>query len=313
MGIKRMGTFITVPREIFDDGLFVHEPYSRREAFLDLVQKAVHEETVLPVRGGSITLNRGEVFASIRYLATRWGWSKSKVEAVLKEFISMNLVGHKSDTSNSTLSIVNYDLYQRPVDTCKDENGDTCKDAKRDKDNKDKEHKELKEKSNADALPERTEGRKLTSNDVMNLWNTICVRCKKVVTMNESRAEKVRLRLKEMGSDEMVTTLFRKINESDFLCLGSNSKDHPDWTVSFDWVFKNDKNWVRIIEGNYDNKRKGLLPLQEEWRVKGRVYYKSDFVGHEDEYNSLDPPEKNRLKMGKGIVWMGEYWKRDDF
>lgn len=150
-----MGTFITVPREIFDDGLFVREPYSRREAFLDLVQKAVHEETELPVRGGTITLNRGEVFASIRYLASRWGWSKSKVEAVLKEFISMNLIGHKSDTSNSTLSIVNYDLYQKPVDDCKDESKDTCKDANWDKDNKDKESKELNEKKTFNDVKEK--------------------------------------------------------------------------------------------------------------------------------------------------------------
>lgn len=150
-----MGTFITVPREIFDEGLFVREPYSRREAFLDLVQKAVHEETELPVRGGTITLNRGEVLASIRYLATRWGWSKSKVESVLKEFISMNLVGHKSDTSNSTLSIVNYDLYQKPVDDCKDESKDTCKDANWDKDNKDKESKELNEKKTSNDVKEK--------------------------------------------------------------------------------------------------------------------------------------------------------------
>ena len=29
------------------------------------------------------------------------------------------------------------------------------------------------------------------------------------------------------------------------------------WVANFDWVFENEKNWVKVSEGNYDNKRGG--------------------------------------------------------
>ena len=26
------------------------------------------------------------------------------------------------------------------------------------------------------------------------------------------------------------------------------------WKATFDWVFKNSENWIKILEGNYDNR-----------------------------------------------------------
>lgn len=294
--------------------------------FIRLVMKAYYKDT----EKDGISYTKGQVEkTSINDLAKEIQLTYQQTRTCLNNLLANKRISLESTNGGTIITICNYGDYQltgkNNQQTKKVESTNEITNEQWDSQRTNQQtpiYKEEKkgekeisenEKSNADALPEISEGRKLTPTEVMNLWNTICVRCSKIITMNESRAEKVRLRLKEMGSDEMVTTLFRKVNESDFLCLGKKTKDHPDWTVNFDWVFKNDKNWVHIMEGNYDNKRKGLLPLQREWRVKGRVYYKSDFVGHEDEYNSLDPPEKNRLKMGKGIVWMGEYWKRDDF
>jgi hypothetical protein len=40
------------------------------------------------------------------------------------------------------------------------------------------------------------------------------------------------------------------MQESKFL-RGDNKRG---WKASFDWIFENQKNWVKIIEGTYDNK-----------------------------------------------------------
>lgn len=141
MSLTRMGTFITVPRSIFEDDLFVKETFSRREAFLDLVQKATHEPKTVPTRGGSITLQRGQIAVSIRFLASRWGWSCGKVESVLKEYESVNLIERKTDNGTTTISIINYDFFQPCVNDDEHTNGHADKHANRHNNNKDNKEK----------------------------------------------------------------------------------------------------------------------------------------------------------------------------
>ena len=91
---------------------------------------------------------------------------------------------------------------------------------------------------------------------VLQLWNSSMRRVvPKVRMLSPARKEKVRLRIKEMGgmdkARETLTECFRKIDESDF-CNGSNA---PQWVASFDWFFDNEKNWMKVLEGNYDNKK----------------------------------------------------------
>lgn len=66
---------------------------------------------------------------------------------------------------------------------------------------------------------------------------------------------KVRLRVSEMGgwkeAQEILLESFKKVDASDF-CNGNN--DHR-WVASFDWFFTNGQNWMKVYEGNYDNKR----------------------------------------------------------
>ena len=64
-----------------------------------------------------------------------------------------------------------------------------------------------------------------------------------------------------------IEVLFDKVAASDFLC-GESDKG---WRASFDWLFENEKNWVKVIEGNYDNReqeksRKQTLDVNSEWR-----------------------------------------------
>ncbi len=134
-----MGTFITVPRTLFDENAFPAEPYSRREAFLDLVQMARHKTETIPIKGGVVSVNRGETIVSIRKLSAKWGWSKGKVEKVINEFILQSRIGRRMDGITTIISITNYDVFQKPVDTNedtdRDTDWDTNKDADRDNNN----------------------------------------------------------------------------------------------------------------------------------------------------------------------------------
>lgn len=90
---------------------------------------------------------------------------------------------------------------------------------------------------------------------IQTMWNTICTSYPKLISISETRKNKVRARVKEMGGEsesfKTFELLFHKLEESNFL-RGDNKKG---WRASFDWLFTNSNNWVKVYEGTYDNDR----------------------------------------------------------
>lgn len=113
---KKMGNFIYVPREIFEVDKFGREPYSKREAFLDLVQMAAYEDTETFVNGYRYERSRGDVIVSKSFLSKRWGWSVDKVRRYTT-YLERNgwCKCRRDDQCNqpiTLISIVSYDVYQ---------------------------------------------------------------------------------------------------------------------------------------------------------------------------------------------------------
>lgn len=75
--------FIMVPRSIFEAGEFEKERYTKREAFLDLVQMASFDTEEKVVNGESYRTERGQLVASRSFLSQRWGWDKNTVKRFL--------------------------------------------------------------------------------------------------------------------------------------------------------------------------------------------------------------------------------------
>lgn len=91
---------------------------------------------------------------------------------------------------------------------------------------------------------------------VVRLWNELCMPLPQVKKLNDSRRKKIKCRLVEFSQDSnewlpKTRELFERVMSSDFL-RGEKS----DWQATFDWLFDNPKNWVKVMEGNYDNERK---------------------------------------------------------
>ena len=85
-------------------------------------------------------------------------------------------------------------------------------------------------------------------NEALDLYRTICASFPKIFHLTRNRKEKILRRLSEMGGTKILEQVFRKMEASEFL-KGNNKYG---WKATFDWVFKNPDNWVKIIEGNYD-------------------------------------------------------------
>lgn len=108
--------------------------------------------------------------------------------------------------------------------------------------------------------------------DIVRLWNETCLTLPKVKTLNDSRRTKIRCRLTEGGcktKEDMLSwarDIFTMCEQSDFLRGGNSS----NWTATFDWVFENSTNWVKVSEGNYANTRgsnKGRTGIQNSLGV----------------------------------------------
>lgn len=157
-----MGNYIYVPRSIFFDESLDDGRYSRREAFLDLVQRASYEpEKVIIVKGGRVVIKRGQLAFSLRKLAEKWGWGKDKVAKTLEDFQAERRIDILKDSLTSVLSIVNYDTFQGCADTNQDTSADTIadtdKDADKDNNKNNKEDKKTRNKEKRVVYPDAVE------------------------------------------------------------------------------------------------------------------------------------------------------------
>ena len=85
-------------------------------------------------------------------------------------------------------------------------------------------------------------------NDFFNLWNEFATKNNKakLAKLSDSRKKKIALRLKEYKNLlEIFTYVLKKSETSNFLLNGN--------FYTFDWLFENDTNILKVYEGKYDN------------------------------------------------------------
>ena len=100
------------------------------------------------------------------------------------------------------------------------------------------------------------ENKRYPYQDIVGLWNsTCCPPCQKVLKLTQARKDKIRTRIEEMGGEtsgiNTLQAILSRVKQSDF--LGGGNKH--GWKASFDWLFENEKNWVKVLEGNYGAKQ----------------------------------------------------------
>lgn len=86
-------------------------------------------------------------------------------------------------------------------------------------------------------------------NEFFKLYNSIAKRLPKAQKLSESRKAKIKARLKNADLKTW-QEVFTKCEKSDF-CCGVNNQN---WTANIDWLISNDNNYVKVLEGKYDNK-----------------------------------------------------------
>ena len=111
--------FIKLGRRFFRGELWSEErPYSRAEAWLDLVMQARFdtERVTRRVGGVSLVVGRGELAFSLRFLARRWQWSVHRVRRFLDYLAHRGMVETGTGSQGQLMRIAGFEQYSgRPV------------------------------------------------------------------------------------------------------------------------------------------------------------------------------------------------------
>ena len=92
--------------------MWLAEPFTRGQAWVDMIMLANHKNGYIRKRGVRVTVSRGQLGWSERELATRWRWSRGKVRRFFGELKhDGNIVPQKTNVT-SLINIVNYNAYQ---------------------------------------------------------------------------------------------------------------------------------------------------------------------------------------------------------
>lgn len=110
--------FVPLSRKLFRNFLWKEErELSRFEAWLDMIQQAKFATETAMVEGRCLSVRRGDLVASVRYLAQRWRWSRSRVERFLNLLKEQAMIETRTETGVNVITLCNYEAYNNPRDT----------------------------------------------------------------------------------------------------------------------------------------------------------------------------------------------------
>lgn len=107
-----MTGYVKAQRSRFDHHLFRSEKFCRGYAWDWLVANAAYKPRQVDVKGETITLERGQLCMSVRFIGKAWGWDRSAVSRFLDRLRRENMIRTEAETGQTIIAICNYDEYQ---------------------------------------------------------------------------------------------------------------------------------------------------------------------------------------------------------
>jgi len=111
-----MRGYIKIDRALLDHWLWTDKPFSKGQAWIDLLALANHKDVTKLHNGVKMEFKRGTVNRSMTELAERWGWNRKTVKRFLMDTENdgmVSVVSTRTGTQQGTrITIVNYDKYQ---------------------------------------------------------------------------------------------------------------------------------------------------------------------------------------------------------
>jgi len=104
--------WITLHRKIEKHWLWDSKPFSRGQAWIDILLECNHSERKGLFDGKLITTKRGQSSNSKKTWAHRWGWSISATRHFITLLENDEMISTHNARVTTVLSVLNYDTYQ---------------------------------------------------------------------------------------------------------------------------------------------------------------------------------------------------------
>ena len=107
-----MTGWVKIHRALAKHELWLAEPFTYGQAWVDLVINANHAPGSFMVKRQRVSLERGQLGWSEITMTERWQWSRGKVRRFLKRLSSDGMIEQQAGHLTSVITICNYDDYQ---------------------------------------------------------------------------------------------------------------------------------------------------------------------------------------------------------
>lgn len=154
---KAMDGWVKLYRKLTESALWTSEPFTKGQAWVDLIAMANHKDERVYINGNWVEIKRGQLHTSELKLAARWRWSKNKVTRFLEvlrlDGMLDKICSKGGLTNGTTLTLVNYSIYQGGDTTVETTNDTTNGQRTIQRLEHKQEYKECKEEKNSSNNP----------------------------------------------------------------------------------------------------------------------------------------------------------------
>jgi len=107
-----MDGWVKIHRQMSENDLWTCEPFSRGQAWVDMILLANHKPNFFYKRGVKVNVERGQLAWSELALSERWKWSRNKVRKFLKDLEKEHQIEQQKTNVTQVVTIKNYDKFQ---------------------------------------------------------------------------------------------------------------------------------------------------------------------------------------------------------
>lgn len=133
--------YILINRQLEDHWLWTDKPFSRGQAWIDLILMANYADSTMVVKGKIVEIKRGQVLRTIAFLSEKWGWNAKKVRTFVKTLEGQQMVTLQGSAQGTLITIENYAFWQTLGQESGQQKGQQKGQARGHKRNKNKEFK----------------------------------------------------------------------------------------------------------------------------------------------------------------------------
>lgn len=105
--------WVRLYRKIEDNDLWLAEPFTRGQAWVDILLLANHKPRSIFIRGNEVKIERGQFIHSEETLSDRWKWSRGKTRAFLALLVTRGMLDNRKSRLCAIRTVVNYVDYQQ--------------------------------------------------------------------------------------------------------------------------------------------------------------------------------------------------------